>query len=102
MIRQGSPFVGLSLLLWYVSFDRMWPEVLRCTHPAYIDALIRWGRANLARDGDRGDYISFPDDVCAAWHQAWRNQHPPTPFRSPPNPVRPARIFRLCSPSRLK
>lgn len=70
---EGSAFIGLSLLLWYVSFDRMWPEVLRCTHPSYIDALIRWGTAEYGPNNVIHEQVAFPDDVRAAWQAAWRN-----------------------------
>jgi hypothetical protein len=70
---EGSPFIGLYMLLRYITFDRMWPEVLRCTHPAYIDAMIRWGTAEYGPNNIVHEQVAIPDDVRAAWHQAWRN-----------------------------
>jgi hypothetical protein len=42
-----SPLDGLGLHLRYICFDRAWAEVVRCTRPADIDALILWGRAYI-------------------------------------------------------
>lgn len=70
---EGSPIKGLSLLLWNITFDRIWPEVLRCVHPAYIDALIRWGTAEYGPNNVIHEQVAFPDDVRATWHQAWAN-----------------------------
>jgi hypothetical protein len=72
MIRQGSPFVGLSLLLGYLAFELTWAEVVRCTRPTDIDALIKWGRA-FHKAHNWPDDVAIPNDVRAAWHQAWRN-----------------------------
>jgi hypothetical protein len=70
---EGSPFVGLSLLLRYLAFERAWEEVVRCTPPTYIEALIRWGRANIGPEDELYEHVTIPDDIRAAWHQAWRN-----------------------------
>ena len=67
------PFSGLGSVVEYVSFDRKWPEVMRCLPPSYIDALIRWGRANLGPKDECYDHVTIPEDIRAAWHQAWRN-----------------------------
>jgi len=67
------PFSGLGSVFGYASFDRKWPEVMRCLPPTYIDALIRWGRANVGPNDPSYDHVTIPDDVRAAWHQAWRN-----------------------------
>ncbi len=67
------PLRGLDAVYEYVSFDRKWPEVMRCLQPAYIDALIQWGRANVGPKDPSYDHVTIPDDVRAAWHQAWRN-----------------------------
>lgn len=70
--QEPSPLDMLSVHLQYVSFDRAWPEVLRCTPPAYIDALIKWGRA-FHKAHSWPDDVVIPDGVREAWHQAWRN-----------------------------
>ncbi len=70
---EGSPFVGLSLLLGYLAFERAWAEVMRCTPPTYIDALLAWGRANIGPDDRLYEHVTIPEDVRAAWQQAWRN-----------------------------
>jgi len=70
---EGSPLLGASLLLRYRCFDRIWPEVLRCTNPAYIDAMIQWGTAEFGPNNVIHEQVTLPDDVRAAWHQAWRN-----------------------------
>lgn len=70
---DGSPFVGLYLLLRYLAFDRAWAEVMRCLQPAYIDALLQWGRASIGPEDQLYEHVTMPDDVRAAWHQAWRN-----------------------------
>lgn len=70
---EGTPFIGLHMLLWYLCFDRIWPEVLRCTPPTYIDALIQWGTAEYGPNNIIHHQVAFPDDIRAAWHQAWRN-----------------------------
>src|SRR5262249_17832970 len=41
---EASPFTGLWLYFSYICFDRAWAEVVRCTRPADIDGLIKWGR----------------------------------------------------------
>ena len=69
----SSPLDGLSLHLKYICFERAWPEIMRCTPPTDIDALVKWGRANLSQANFYRDYVAPPDDVRAAWHQAWRN-----------------------------
>ncbi|HRI68522.1 MAG TPA: hypothetical protein PK156_30040, partial [Polyangium sp.] len=70
---QGNALRGITRVFKYLSFDRKWPEVVRCLEPKYIDALIRWGRANVGPKDPSYDYVTIPDDVRAAWHQAWRN-----------------------------
>ncbi len=70
---QWDPLNGLWSLFKYVSFERKWPEVMRCLEPAYIDALIRWGRENVGPKDELYDRVTIPDDVREAWHQAWRN-----------------------------
>lgn len=70
---EGSPIKGLTLLLRYLCFDRTWLEVQRCTHPAYIDALIRWGTAEYGPDNIVHEQVALPDDVRAAWQQLWAN-----------------------------
>jgi hypothetical protein len=63
---EAKPLSGLWLLLQYLCFDRAWTEVVRCTRPADIDALIRWGNTFLeARD--RPNDAAIPDDVRAPW-----------------------------------
>jgi hypothetical protein len=71
--QELSPLDVLSVHLGYVCFERAWPEVMRCTPPTDIDALVKWGRANLSQENYYRDYVAPPDDVRAAWHQAWRN-----------------------------
>lgn len=66
---EGSPLGGLETFLWCQLFDRAWPEVMRCLPPAYIDALIQWGIAEYGP----GSVVTIPDDIRAAWHQAWAN-----------------------------
>jgi hypothetical protein len=70
---EPSPLDGLWTHLGYICFERAWPEVMRCVPPTNMDALVKWGRANLSRDNIYRDYVAFPDDVRAAWHQAWLN-----------------------------
>jgi hypothetical protein len=70
--QELSPLDGLGLHLRYICFDRKWSEVVRCTRPSDIDALIHWGSAFL-RARNRPYDATIPDDVRAAWHQAWRN-----------------------------
>lgn len=70
--QELSPLDGLGLHLRYICFDRTWSEVVRCTRPSDIDALIHWGSAFL-RARNRPYDATIPDDVRAAWHQAWRN-----------------------------
>lgn len=67
------PLTGLRSLAKYVSFDRKWPEVQRCLEPAYIDALVRWGRAHLGPKDNLYEHVTMPNDVREAWQQAWRN-----------------------------
>ena len=71
--HQWNALSGLRSLFKYISFERKWPEVMRCLEPAYIDALIRWGRANVGPKDELYERVTIPDDVRAAWHQAWRN-----------------------------
>lgn len=66
------PLTWVDAVFEYLSFDRKWPEVMRCLQPAYIDALIKWGRAFHKAHG-WPDEVDIPDDVRAAWHQVWRN-----------------------------
>jgi len=67
------PLGGVWLLLRYIGFDRAWAEVVRCTCPADIDALIQWGLTTLGPNRHPYEQAAIPDDVRAAWHQAWRN-----------------------------
>jgi hypothetical protein len=67
------PLSLLEPVFEYASFDRKWPEVMRCLQPVYIDALIQWGRANIGPKDARSEHVTIPDDVRAAWQQAWRN-----------------------------
>lgn len=69
--KELSPLDGLSVHLGYICFERAWPKIMRCTPPTDIDALVKWGRANLSRDNYYRDYVAIPDDVRATWHQAW-------------------------------
>ncbi len=71
--HQANALSGLWRLFKYLSFDRKWLEVMRCLEPAYIDALIRWGRANVGPKDPSYEHVTIPDDVRAAWHQAWLN-----------------------------
>lgn len=71
--HQANALSGIRCLFKYVSFDKKWPEVMRCLPPAYIDALIRWGRANVGPNDPSYDHVTIPDDIRAAWHQAWAN-----------------------------
>ncbi len=71
--KELSPLDWLSSHLRYICFERAWPEVMRCTPPSDIDALVKWGRAILSRENMYRDYVAFPDDVRAAWCQVWRN-----------------------------
>ncbi len=68
-----SPLGGVWLVLRYIGFDRAWAEVLRCTRPADIEALIQWGHTTLGPNRHPYEQAAIPDDVRAAWHQAWRN-----------------------------
>jgi hypothetical protein len=68
-----SPLDGLWAHLRWICFERTWPEIVRCTRPADIDALIEWGRAKLGPTDPIYEQVVFPDDIRAAWHQAWRN-----------------------------
>jgi hypothetical protein len=70
---EGSPLVGLETFLRCQLSDRTWPEVMRCLPPTHIDALIRWGIAEYGPDLVIHKQVELPDDVRAAWHQAWRN-----------------------------
>ena len=70
--KELSPLDVLTVHLQYVSFDRLWPEVVRCLRPSDIDGLIRWGRA-FHQAHHWPDEVAIPDDIRAAWHQAWRN-----------------------------
>jgi hypothetical protein len=70
---EGSPLGGLKTFLWCQLFDRTWPEVMRCLPPNYIDALIRWGIAEYGPDLVIYKQVELPNDIRAAWHQAWRN-----------------------------
>lgn len=65
---EGSALVGLEIFLRCQLFDRTWPAVMRCLPPTYIEALIRWGSADWP-----DNVVDIPDDIRAAWHQAWRN-----------------------------
>lgn len=71
--QELSPLDGLSTHLSCISFDRFWPKIVRCTQPAHIDALIQWGRARTGVESVLYECVAFPDDIRAAWHQAWRN-----------------------------
>jgi hypothetical protein len=66
-----SPLDGLWGHLGYICFDRAWPEVMRCSRPADIDALIQWGNAFL-RARNRPYDATIPDDVRRSWHR-WLN-----------------------------
>ncbi len=70
---EWDPLGGLESVFRYLSFDRKWPEVMRCLEPAYIDALIRWGRANVGIKSELYEHVTIPNDVRAAWHQMWLN-----------------------------
>ena len=70
---EGSPFIGLSLMLGYLAFERVWAALVRCTPPTYIDALLAWGRADIGPDDKLYEHVTMPNDVREAWQQAWRN-----------------------------
>jgi len=66
-----NPLSGLWPLLRYLCFDRAWAEVVRCTCPANIDALIQWGYTTLGPNRHPYEQAAIPEDVRAAWHMAW-------------------------------
>lgn len=70
---QGNALRGITRVFEYLSFDRKWPEVMRCLEPKYIDALIKWGRANVGPKDARYEHVTIPDDIRAAWQKAWVN-----------------------------
>ena len=64
-----SPLDGLGGHLRYISFDRAWADVIRCTRPSDLHALIQWGRAHAAaRKADLifDEEVNIPNDVRAA------------------------------------
>lgn len=68
---EPSPLDGLGRHLRYVSFDRAWAEILSCTHPTDIDALVNWGRGCVATrmSGVEEQDAIIPDDVRATWSE---------------------------------
>ncbi|MBK9260100.1 MAG: hypothetical protein IPM54_09720 [Polyangiaceae bacterium] len=61
-----NPLTDLWSLLQYLCFDRALAEVVHCTRPADINALIQWGNAFLRARNRPYDAI-IPDDVRRAW-----------------------------------
>lgn len=70
---EASPLIGLRLLLDYVCFGRAWAEIIRFLQPAYIDALLQWGRANIGPKSELHEHVTIPEDVRRTWHQVWLN-----------------------------
>jgi hypothetical protein len=66
---EPSPLDGLSAHLGFICFERAWAEIIRCTRPADMDALVRWGRACFRSKTPLVDdwQTIIPDDVRAAW-----------------------------------
>ncbi len=68
---EPSPLDGLSAHLGFICFERAWPQIVRCTRPADMDALVQWGRACFrAKHSGVPDWQAIiPDDVRAAWSE---------------------------------
>jgi len=67
---EPSPLDGLWMHLRYICFDRAWADVVRCTRPSDMHALIEWGRAHVAAKKPELIYdeeVNIPDNVRAAW-----------------------------------
>jgi hypothetical protein len=67
---EPSPLDGLWMHLRYISFDRAWEKIIRCTRATDLDALIQWGReyaATRMSTSIQDEDVIIPDDVRAAW-----------------------------------